>query len=121
MIQSVNKIKNVKQKIVIIGDSHARNGAAELQHSLGSTSAVSNFVKPSAGMGVIVDTVKEDIKLKSDDDAVVWGGSNDSEKNNSKEALKHLCNFIKNNQTVNIVVITASPRHDLLPLSCVNS
>jgi hypothetical protein len=110
----------VEQKIVIIGDSHARNGAAELQHSLGSTFAVSSFVKPGAGIELIVDTLKEDIiKLRSDDVVVVWGGSNDIGKNNTQEALKHLCNFVKNNQRVNIVVMTVPPRCDLLS-SCVN-
>ena len=52
---------------------------------------------------------------------IIWGGSNDIGKNNSKESLKHLCDFIKNNQKVNIVVMTAPPRHYLLPSSCVNS
>jgi len=73
-------------------------------------------------MRVIVDTMKEDImKLKSDDVVVIWGGSNDSEKNNSKEAQKHLCDFVKNNQMIKIVVMNAPPRHDLLPSSCINN
>jgi lysophospholipase L1-like esterase len=73
-------------------------------------------------MRAIVDTVKEDIKkLRSDDVVVIWGGSNDIGKNNSREALKHLCNFVKNNQMVNTVVMTAPPRCDLLPSSCVNN
>ena len=120
--QSANKVQMMKQKLVIKGDSHTRKSAAELQHNIGSTFTVSSFVKPGAGMGSIVGTTKEDIKtLKSDDVVILWGGSNDIGKNNSKEALKHLCNFIKNNQKVNIVVMTAPPRHDLLPSSCVNS
>jgi len=73
-------------------------------------------------MGSIVDTIKEDIKtLKKHDVVIIWGGSNDISKNNSKEGLKHLCDFIKNNQVMNIVVMTAPLRHDLLPSSCVNS
>jgi hypothetical protein len=64
----------VKQKIVIIGDRHARNSAAGLQHSLGSTFSVSRFVKPGAEMKVIVNTVTEDIeKLTSADVIVVLG------------------------------------------------
>jgi lysophospholipase L1-like esterase len=91
----VNKITSVKQKIIIIGDNHARNSAAELQHNLGSTFTVSSFVKPGAGMGIILDAMKEDIKkLKSGDVVIVWGGSNDIGKNNSKEALKHFHSFI---------------------------
>jgi len=62
-----------------------------------------------------VNTVKKNIeKLKSEDVIIVWGRSNDIGKNNSKEALRHVCNFVKNNQTVNIIVMTAPPRHDLL-------
>ena len=92
MIQSASKTERVNQKTIIIGDSHARNSAAELQHCLGSTFAVSSFVKPGAGMKAIVDTVKNNImKLKSGDVMVIWGGSNDIGKNNSREALKHLC------------------------------
>jgi hypothetical protein len=118
----VNITQIVKQKIVISGDSHARNSAAELQHNTSPTFTVSSFVKPGTGMESIVDTMKEDIKkLKSDDDVIIWGGSNDIRKNNSKEALKHLRNFIKKNKTANIVVTTAPPRHDLLPSSCINS
>jgi hypothetical protein len=68
MIQSVNKTKNVKQKIVIVGDSHVMNCVAKLQYSLGTIFAISSFVKPGAGMSVITDTVEEEIiKLKSDD------------------------------------------------------
>ena len=73
-------------------------------------------------MSVIADTVEEEIiKLKSDNDAVVWGGSNDIGKNNSKEALRHLYNFIEKRQKVNIVVMAAPPRYDLIPSSCINN
>jgi len=76
---------------------------------------------------VVVNTVKKDIeKLKIEDVIVVWGGPNDIGKNNSKEALRHVCNFVKNNQTANIMVMATPPhppahRNDLLPSSCVNN
>lgn len=92
--QCVNKIQNVKQKIVIIGDSHSRNSAAELKHIMGSSFTISSFVKPGAGMGSIVESMKDIKKLKGDD-VIIWGGSNDIAKNNSNEALKHVCNFVK--------------------------
>jgi hypothetical protein len=105
-----------------MGDSHARKSAAELQHCLGSTFIVSSFVKPGAGMKTIVDTAKEDImKLTSDDGVVIWGGSNDNGQDNSREAMKHLGNFATNNQMINTVVMTAPPRYDLLPSSCINN
>jgi len=81
------------------------NSVAELQHSLGRTFSVSSFVRQGARMRVIVDTVKEDItKLKSDDVVVTWGGSSDIGKNGSKRALKHIRDFVKSNQMINIVV-----------------
>ena len=51
----------------------------------------------------------------------MWRGSNDIGKNNSKEALRHLYNFIEKRQKVNIVEMTAPPRYDLIPSSCVNN
>jgi len=120
-IQNAGKTKRVKQKIVIIGDSHAKNSAAELQHCLGSTFIVSSFIKPSAGMKTIIDKAKEDIMKLTGDDVVIWGGSNDIGKDNSRVALKHLGNFVTNNQMVNTVVMTAPPRCDLLPSSYVNN
>jgi hypothetical protein len=40
----------------------------------------------------------------------VWGGSNNTGKNYSKKALRHVCNFVKNNETVNIIMMTAPPQ-----------
>jgi hypothetical protein len=98
------------------------NRAAELQHSLSTIFSVSCFVKSGARMSVIADTVEEEItKLKSDDDVLVLGGSNDAGKNNSKEALRHLCNLVEKRQMVNIVVMTPSSRYDLITSSCVNN
>ena len=77
----------MKQKLVIIGDSHARKIAAELQHNMGSTFSVSSFIKPGAGMESILDTMKDNIKsLQKEDVIIIWGGSNVIGKNNSKDA-----------------------------------
>ena len=102
-------------------ESHTRNSGVELQHSLGSMFSVSSSVNPGAERRIIVDAVKEDIgTLKSDDVIVVWGGWNIGE-NNSKEGLRQVYNFFKNDQTVDITVMTAPRRHDLLSSSCVNN
>ena len=70
----------------------------------------------------VIDSVREDIKkLKQCDVVVIWEGSNDIGKNHSREAPKHLCNFVKNNQKGNTVVMTAPPRYDVPPSSCVNN
>jgi len=68
-------VKKDKRKIVIIGDSHARNCAVELHHRLGRKCAVSGYVKPGAEMKVILQSGKEEIeKLSGEDVVVVWGG-----------------------------------------------
>jgi len=70
---SVKKTNNIKHNIVIIGDSHGWNCAAELQHNLGTKFAVSSYVKPGAGMSAITHTAKEEIgKLKSNDVVIMW-------------------------------------------------
>jgi len=60
-IKNVVKAKNDKRKTVIIGDSHIRNCAAELQQQLGRKCSVSGYVKSGAGMDVIVHSAKEEI------------------------------------------------------------
>ena len=119
---NARKTKQTKQQIIIVGDSHARNSAAELKHCLDPGFAISSFVKPGAGMKDIINSAREDIKkLKHYDVAVIWVGSNDIGKNNSKEALKHLCDFMKNNQKLKTIIMTAPPKFDLFPTSCVNN
>ena len=67
-------------------------------------------------MSVIADTVEEEIiKLKCDDNAVFWGGSNETGKNNSEEALSDSYNFVEKRQKVNIVVMSVPHRYDLIP------
>ena len=71
---SVRKTNNDKHKKTIIGDSHARDCAAELQKNLGKKFVVSGYVKPGAGMSAITHTVKKETeKLKSDYVVIVWG------------------------------------------------
>jgi hypothetical protein len=66
-------VKNDKRKIVIIGDSHARNCAPELHYQLRRKCAVSGYVKPGAGMKVIVQSGKEEVEKLNEEDVVVWG------------------------------------------------
>jgi hypothetical protein len=48
------------------------------------------------------------------------GGSNDISRNNIKDALKNVKEFVKGNKETNIVLINAPHRRDLIPESCVN-
>ena len=70
----------------------------------------------------IIRTGKEEINnLKGDDVIVVWGGSNDISKQNSRGALKHLRKFANIYKDVNVIVMPPPQRNDLMPSSCVNS
>jgi len=78
-------------------------------------------MKPGAQMNEITKTAREELKsLKSDDLVVVWGWANDISRNNTKEALKSLSEFVNENKELNIVLINSPRRHDLLPESSMN-
>lgn len=115
---STNKLKN---KIFIIGDSHARNCVTRLQDNLSSEYKVSSYIKPGAHMSEITKTAREELKsLKCEDLVIVWGGANDIGKNNTKEALKLLSDFAIEHKDLKVVVLNSPHRHDLLRHSCVN-
>lgn len=88
--QLVKSIKKGKHKVLIIGDSHAKKCATELQHNLGIDYEICGLIKLGAEMSEIIKTVKEEIStLKCNDVVVLWGGANDVSRNNMKTALKY--------------------------------
>jgi len=70
-VMSNSMEKNDKRKIVIIGDSHVRNCAAGLQRQLGRKYTVTGYVKPGAGLKLIVQSGKEEIEKLHRADVVV--------------------------------------------------
>jgi hypothetical protein len=119
-IQAKN-LRLAKHNVLILGDSHAPGSAPRLQLNLGKDYSVSSFVIPGAQMKVITTTANEERKsLKSEDVLVIWGGSNNINKNNTREALSNLSECVKESKDANIVLINAPHRHDLIPESCVN-
>jgi len=121
--QAKTKTQIVKRlnKVLIIGDSHARNCATLLQDNLSMDYNVSSFVKRGAKVNKITKTAREELKsLKSDDLVVVWGGTNDISRNNTKEAQKSVSEFANENEDLNVVLINSPHRHDLSLVSCVN-
>jgi hypothetical protein len=64
----------------------------------------------------ITNTAREELQtLKSDDLVVVWGGANDISRNNTKEAVKSISEFVNVNKELNVVLINSPHRHDLIP------
>jgi hypothetical protein len=74
------------------------------------------FIKPGARSNAIIKTAEEEVSsLKHKDVVILWGGSDDIVRNNTKEALKNLSNFMNSNKNVNTVLINPPPRHDHMP------
>jgi hypothetical protein len=120
--QLAKSVLRSEHKVMIIGDSHAKKCAAELRHNLDRRYEVCGFTKPGARSNEIIKTAEEEVSsLKHKDVVILWGGSNDISRNNTKEALKNLSNFTNSNKNVNTVLINPPPRHDLMPSSCVNN
>jgi hypothetical protein len=69
-------------KIILLGDSRARNIAKQLQYNLGQQFQVIGLVKPGSRLEDITNTMKSDLKeLTNKDVCLIWGRSNDIAKN----------------------------------------
>jgi hypothetical protein len=116
------KASSRTRKIVICGDSHARGCASNLLNLHGDSFEVIGNVLPGARLQNITQSVKTELKtLNHKDYAIIWGGSNDINKNESSEGLKHITKFVAQNEHTNIIILPAPIRYDLPMSSCVNT
>ena len=68
-------------------------------------------------MNEIIKTAREEVKsLNTDDLVLLWGGVNDISKNNVKDALKSICEFVNEIKQSKVVIIS-SPS-DMICLLC---
>jgi hypothetical protein len=119
---SAHQNQTQKQRVMIIGDSHARGCAGNMKHILGNNFKVQGVVKPGAGAEVLTASAKFDIEQLTNKDAVVlWGGTKDVGKNNSQCGIRHIVDFVAANNHTNIILVSVPQRHDLCDWSCVNS
>jgi len=51
---------------------------------------------------------------------VVWGGSKDVVKNETKQGINWIKSFVETNKHTNIILMEVPHRHDLIQDSCVN-
>jgi hypothetical protein len=116
------KTLNMKQnKIINLGDSHARRCAQEVQHNLGHDFEVHGIVKPGANTEIIVNTsTKITGKLTKNDVVVVWGGTRDVGRNETVKGLHQINNFIENHNQTNVIVMSVPFKYELKPKLCVN-
>ena len=81
---------------MVIGDSFARGVAGKLVHNLGSTFEVIGHVKPGSGIKLITDSANQEVStLTKKDVVVVWGAANDIAKNEAKNSITHITNFVE--------------------------
>jgi hypothetical protein len=55
------------------------------------------------------------------DCVIIWGGSNDINKNESLKGLKYIASFAAQNQHTIIIIMPTVHRHDLLKSACINT
>lgn len=92
-----------------------------MKENLDKTYNVMGIVKPGADIITLINSVKDTTSVVSKNDIIVFcGGANDIAKNNSKEGLRHISNFVNNNTHTNIVMQGIPYRHDLVGWSCIN-
>ena len=122
-----NKHVKNKHKIIVIGDSHARGCAAEIQLNLDEHFEVQGFViaivivTPGTGVSTITTSAKSDIQhLSKQDVVVVWGGSTDVGKNETNKGINCIQRYIKTNNHTNFIIMHVPHRYDLEQNTCVN-
>jgi len=109
-------------KVLIIGDSHARNCVANVRTVIRDTFKFQGLVKPGAGTGMLVNSANSDIMSLSKSDVLMFcGGANDVGNNKSAKAVQYIMDFTKTTNHANIILVTVPSRYDLMQYSCVNS
>jgi hypothetical protein len=106
-------------KILILGDSHARKCTQIVKYNLNFKVEIQGIVKPGAALKSIVNT-KTVESLTKNDIVILWGGSCDVGKNESTKGLNQLENFIQKHDNTNFIVMGVPHRYDLDFNSCVN-
>ena len=102
-----------RPRIIVLGDSHARGLARELLHQAKQHFKVSGSVKPNAGLTDLLNTAKEDTsKLTKKDSLIVFGGTNDVEKNLIGKNLTSVMNFLNATQHTKVILIDVPLRYD---------
>ncbi|MDR0751761.1 MAG: hypothetical protein LBF12_04155 [Christensenellaceae bacterium] len=110
-----------KHKILLVGDSHVKRCATELQQILDHRYSVMGISKPGANTRNILETAdKESNSLSSNDILILWVGTNYINNNNIIDARRCLKKFCEIHKDANIILIQAPHRHDLISTSCIN-
>ena len=78
-------------------------------------------MKPGANTEIIVNTSPKIIRILTKKDVVVvWGGTHDVGRNETKIGLHQMKNFVSKHNQTNVIVMSVPCRYYLDPKSCVN-
>jgi hypothetical protein len=114
--------KEEQHKVIFVGDSHARKCATEVNQLLNNDFEVPGFVKCRFRNEIHKGHIRGKITavIKERCVGVMGRGSKDTAKNNSIGSMRHLLELVINANHINVIVMSAPHRHDLMSNSCVN-
>jgi hypothetical protein len=114
--------KRKKKSVLLIGDSRMRGCASELRMYLVPEYEVTGTIMPGSRLQNVTKLASNEIEGLSHGDAIViWGGSNDINRNESMKGLKHLNDFVNQRKNTNVMIVTSPHRHDLPTTVCINN
>jgi hypothetical protein len=118
MLIGKKKSRRYDRRALILGDSHSKGIAGEVQHRLGKSSGVKGIMKPVANMEDIANTASLTVRLltKKDGEVPVIFAKNESE-NGLGQMNRLLCRLTH----TSVVVINLLHRYDLMEWACVNN
>jgi hypothetical protein len=111
----------LRHKILIIGDSHVRGLAGNINSRLSETFNVMGSIKPNADIEGITSSLHTSEEYFTKKDVIIfYGGTKDISKNESRKGFHSLKAFIQRTDNTNVILLRAPLRYDLSPESCVN-
>jgi hypothetical protein len=95
------------KRILLIADSHMHGCASELGKYLGPDYQVSGTFTPGSRLQNITKLARNEIAgFSKEDIVIIWGGSNDVNRNESMKGLMHLNEFLDYRNNTNIMIVT---------------
>ena len=92
-----------------------------MKSNLDTDFEIQGYINPGTGLKTISTSAKRDIQqLTTQDVVVMWGGSNDVGRNETKQGINWIQNFVETNKHTNIILMEVPHRYDLIEDSCVN-
>lgn len=100
------------QSVAILGDSHGRYLARELQNRLGKNSRVTEIIKPGAKFMKVMELMKG-VKLVPDQYLTIFAGANDVYNGHPENVYLNLKSFLHSFKSCKVVLAGIPFRHDL--------